>query len=98
MAGPGLAGHRIGALLLGASSADAGALGAQLARAAQRDLGLEVHGLGNVDRDEASDRALLHGRSVVELDSGCRASMSLEALRGRLARWRGAPRRVAPAP
>jgi hypothetical protein len=80
---------RIGLLVIGAPSADrAAALGEQLERAARRELGLEVQVLGNLERDEASYRSLLHGRSVVELDSASRASSSLRALSDRLARWR----------
>lgn len=95
-AGGGLERMRIGALLIGARDAgEADALGEQLARSARRELGLEVHALGHLERDEASYRSLLHGRSVVDLDSAARSSASLRALAERLARWRGAPRLVA---
>ena len=91
----GLERMRIGALLVGAIRPEEGdALGEQFARSARRELGLEVHVLGNLERDESSYRSLLHGRSVVELDSASRASSSLRALVERLARWRGAPRLV----
>ena len=94
-AGSGVERMRIGALMIGAASADeAEALGGQLARSARRELGLEVQLLGNLHRDEASYRSLLHGRSVVELDSASRASSSLRALAERLARWRGTPPRL----
>jgi hypothetical protein len=90
-AGSGVERMRIGALLIGASdAAEADSLGEQLARAARRQLGLEVAVLGHLERDPASYRSLLLGRSVVELDSSSRASSSLRALAERLVRWRAA--------
>lgn len=89
-AGSGIERMRIGALVIGASGTSAAeSLGEQLARAARRQLGLEVALLGNVERDPASYRSLLLGRSVVELDSASGASSSLRALSERLGRWRG---------
>jgi hypothetical protein len=88
-AGNGVERMRIGALLIGASgTAEADSLGEQLARAARRQLGLEVSVLGHLARDPASYRSLLLGRSVVELDSASPASSSLRALSERLGRWR----------
>jgi hypothetical protein len=87
--GSGVERLRIGALVIGASgAAEAEAVGEQLARAARRQLGLEVALLGHLDRDPASYRSLLLGRSVVELESASRASSSLRALSERLVRWR----------
>lgn len=96
-AGNDLGRMRIGALLIGASSTEqAEANGEELARAARRQLGLEIQVLGNLVRDASSYRSLLLGRSVVELDSASRASRSLREVAARLARWHaGAAARVA---
>lgn len=98
-AGNGVGRMRIGALLIGAAGPEqAETWGEEFARAARRQLGLEVQILGNLERDESSYRSLLHGRSVVELDSASRASISLREVAARLARWHaGAGSRVAAA-
>jgi hypothetical protein len=87
-AGNGAGRLRIGALLVGAAGPlEAEDCGGELARAARRRLGLEVQLLGNLERDAASFRSLLHGRSIVELDSASRASRSLSDVAARLSRW-----------
>jgi len=87
-AGNGIARMRIGALLIGAASAEqAESQGEDFAHRARRELGLEIQILGNLERDASSYRALLHGRSVVELDSSSRASISLREVATRLVRW-----------
>jgi hypothetical protein len=89
--GPGIEQMRIGALLVGAANAaDAEDLAEQLTRAARRELGLEVRHLAHLERDDASYRSLLHGQSIVDIDSTSRASESLRGLSERLVGMRDA--------
>ncbi len=81
---------RLAAVVVAASNARAADdLGARLCAAARRQLRLELEWLGEVARDPASFRALLHGVPVVELDAGARSARSLQALARRLSTGTG---------
>ena len=52
----------------------------KLAGAARRQLGLELERLGELRRDGACDRSLLHGVSVIDVDAEGDAVKALAAL------------------
>jgi hypothetical protein len=85
-------GVRIGVVLLGATQHEAGAAFRRLEAAAQRQFGREVEALGSLCTDEATRRALLRGRSTLELDPDADSARQILALCERL---RGAPREAA---
>ncbi len=72
---------RMGVVLLGAADPNAAdLLFRKLAGAARRQLGLELERLGELRRDGACDRSLLHGVSVVDVDAEGDAVKALAAL------------------
>ena len=85
-------GVRIGVVLLGATQHEAPAAFRRLEAAAQRQLGREVEALGSLCADEATRRALLRGRSTLELEPDAESARQILALCERL---RGAPREAA---
>lgn len=85
-------GLRIGLVLLGAAQHDADAAFRRLEGAAHRQLGRGVEALGSLCSDEATRRALLRGRSTLELDPDAESARQILALCERL---RGAPQEAA---
>ncbi len=76
---------RIGAVLVGATSpAQAQEIFTKLARAARRQLGLEIEDMGELSRGPATFRSLLHGVSVLELDEEGGPARSVRDLAQRL--------------
>ena len=76
---------RIGAVLVGArSAAEAHQTLEKLARAARRQLGLELEELGELRRGPATFRSLLHGLSVLDVDEEGSTARSVRDLCERL--------------
>ncbi len=84
-AASGAAGIRVGVFLVGQDAPGAGAASLQqLERAAARQLGIPIDGLGLVVRDAASYRALLEEVPVVDLDPEASSARSVEELARRI--------------
>lgn len=76
---------RVGAVLVGANSgAEAPDTLEKLARAARRQLGLELEDLGELRRGPATFRSLLHGLSVLDVDEEGSTAQSVRDLALRL--------------
>lgn len=87
----GLAGLRLGAVVVGAPSrGQARDVFAKLASAARRQLELRVASFGEVERDANSFRSLLRDVPVAVLDSEAASSRSLDSLSRQLAEGAGA--------
>lgn len=77
---------RVGAVLLGSPTREADSALRRLDGAARRQLGRGIEALGSLQSDETSRRALLHGRSTLELDADAASARQILALCERLRR------------